>query len=119
MTQLYTGCETGVADLHTDGVECTCEVAGAAEQSEPTGHSRKVRHGRRGGKRPLGGEGRSDCSTAVDAAQCGSEVADEWQAERTGTSAEHASGGSMHGGQSSWAGMPMASIDVWLGAGWW
>ena len=71
------GCETGVADLHTDGVDCTCEVAGAAERSEPTGHSRKVRHGRRGGKRPLGGEGRSDCSTAVDAAQCGSEVADE------------------------------------------
>ena len=28
---------SGVADLHTDGESCTCGVAGAAEQSRPTG----------------------------------------------------------------------------------
>ena len=43
------------------------------------------------------------------AAECGSGVADERQAERAGTSAEHVLGGSMHEGRSSWAGLPMAT----------
>lgn len=95
---------SGVADLHMAGVACTCGVTGAAERDGPMGHGHGMRHGRRGEKRPLRDEGRSDCSTAADAAQCGSE-----EAERAGTSAQHALGGGMHEGRSSWAGLPMAT----------